>query len=195
MNTQLIFATNNNNKVIEIKNVLNNSMQIMSLKGSGIDVEIPEPFDSLEENAAEKSRVIYEMTNKNCFSEDTGLEVEALNGAPGVRSARYAGENSNGEENILLLLKNLSGISHRVAQFKTVISLRLEGEEFQFIGTCRGKIIEQPIGENGFGYDAIFIPDGSEKSFAQMDMNEKNIFSHRKKATQLLVAFLNKKDV
>jgi XTP/dITP diphosphohydrolase len=188
---KLIFATNNHNKVAEIKAALTDGLEIITLKEAGIDIDIPEPHDTIEENATEKATVIHNLTKQNCFSEDTGLEVAALNGEPGVRSARYAGEPSDGKKNILLLLNNMQYIDERNAQFKTVISLVLDNREYQFTGICKGKIIHEEIGEMGFGYDAIFVPDGNEKTFAQMEMEEKNIFSHRKKALAKLIDFLN----
>ena len=186
----LIFATNNKNKVAEIRSVLNNSFEVISLKEAGIDIDIPEPHDTLEENALEKSKTIYALTGKNCFSEDTGLEVAILNGEPGVRSARYAGDESDFKANISKLLQKLQGKKNRQAQFRTVISLILEGKECQFEGICKGYIIEKETGMGGFGYDAIFVPEGSERSFGEMTMDEKNVYSHRKKATAKLIEFL-----
>jgi XTP/dITP diphosphohydrolase len=191
MNQQLIFATNNQNKVSEIRSVLGNTFEIITLKEAGINIDIPEPHNTLEENATEKSTVINKLTGKNCFSEDTGLEVFALNGEPGVKSARYAGEHADFKNNISKLLNNLTGIANRSAQFRTVISLLLDGKEYQFEGICKGNIINEEKGTNGFGYDAIFIPDGSTKTFAEMEMNEKNKYSHRKKASAKFIDFLN----
>jgi len=188
----IIFATNNQNKVDEVRSVLDKSFNIITLKEAGIDIDIPEPHDSLEANATEKSKTIYQLTNKNCFSEDTGLEVEALNGEPGVKSARYAGENRNFDDNIEKLLFNLKLQNNKSARFKTVISLILDGNEYLFEGICQGKIITEKRGQNGFGYDPVFIPDGSDKTFAEMKMNEKNKFSHRKKAMEKLITFLTK---
>ncbi len=188
---KLIFATNNQNKVAEIKSALTKGLEIITFKEAGIDIDIPEPHNTLEENAREKATVIHNLTNQNCFSEDTGLEVAALNGEPGVRSARYAGEPSDGKKNIALLLKNMQQINERSAQFKTVISLILNNTEYQFTGICTGKIIREEIGEMGFGYDAIFVPDGNTKTFAEMMMEEKNKYSHRKKALAKLIDFLN----
>jgi len=187
----IIFATNNKNKVEEIRSVLKDSFQIISLKEAGIDIDIPEPYDTLEENAREKSGTIHALTGKDCFSEDTGLEVTALNNEPGVRSARYAGDENDFKKNIEKLLLNLNGIENRNARFRTVISLMLHGIEYQFEGICEGNITKEESGNNGFGYDAVFIPDGSTKTFAEMSMEEKNKFSHRKKATAKFVAFLN----
>lgn len=188
----IIFATNNENKVAEVRAVLGKSFNIITLKEAGIDIDIPEPHDTLEANATEKSKTIFIITNKNCFSEDTGLEVEALHGEPGVKSARYAGEGRNFDDNIDKLLTNLKYADNKTARFKTVISLLLDGKEYFFEGICTGKIISQRKGNNGFGYDPVFIPDGSEKTFAEMDMAEKNKFSHRKKAMEKLINFLNK---
>jgi XTP/dITP diphosphohydrolase len=187
----IIFATNNKNKVEEIRSVLKDIFQIISLKEAGIDIDIPEPHKTLEANAREKSSTIYTLTGKDCFSEDTGLEVTALNNEPGVRSARYAGDDNNFKNNIEKLLLNLNGIDNRHAQFRTVISLMLDGKEYQFEGICKGTITNTESGTNGFGYDAVFIPDGSTKTFAEMTMDEKNKFSHRKKATAKFVQFLN----
>jgi XTP/dITP diphosphohydrolase len=188
---KLIFATNNQHKVDEIRPIINSSFELLTLKEAGIDIDIPEPHDSLEANASEKSRTIYQLTNTNCFSEDTGLEVTALNGEPGVKSARYAGDVRSFDNNIDKLLANLDGKSDRSARFRTVISLILDGEESQFEGICTGNIIAQRKGSNGFGYDPVFIPDGSDKTFAEMELKEKDRFSHRSKATGKLVAFLN----
>ena len=189
---KLIFATNNQNKIAEIKSALADGLEIITLKEAGIDIDIPEPHNTLEANATEKSTVIHKLTNTNCFSEDTGLEVAALHGAPGVRSARYAGDDADNKKNIALLLKNMHGVENRTARFKTVISLILNEKEHQFVGVCTGKIITEEIGDKGFGYDSIFIPDGDTRTFAEMNMEEKNIFSHRKKALGKLIDFLNK---
>lgn len=190
---ELVFATNNQNKVAEIKKVLGNLFEVITLKDAGINIDIPEPYDTLEENAHTKSATIFKLTGKNCFSEDTGLFVDALNGEPGVKSARYAGDQATNKENIEKLLANLTGIEKRTARFRTIISLILDDKEQQFEGICEGVIIKDPVGEKGFGYDAVFIPDGSDKSFAQMETEEKNLFSHRKKAVAKLVAFLSEK--
>ena len=190
---KLIFATNNKNKVTEIRNVLGNLFDIITLEEAGILIDIPEPHDTLEANATEKSSTIYKLTNKNCFSEDTGLEVAALNGEPGVKSARYAGDDRAFDANIKKLLANLEGIENRKAQFRTVISLILNEKEYQFEGICEGEIIKEKRGTNGFGYDPVFIPTGSNKTFAEMDMTEKNKFSHRKKAMNKLIEFLTAK--
>ncbi len=188
---KLIFATNNQHKVDEIRSVLGKQLEIITLKEAGIDKDIPEPFETLHENASAKSKTIYELTGINCFSEDTGLEVTALNGEPGVKSARYAGNNTSFDANIEKLLSNLAGKEDRSARFRTVISVIIDNKETLFEGICEGRITETRIGENGFGYDPVFIPNGSVKTFAEMDMQEKNSFSHRRKATEKLVVFLN----
>ena len=187
----LIFATNNKNKVAEIRKVVGHQFNIITLEEAGINIEIPEPHDTLEANASEKSKVIYNLTNQNVFSEDTGLEVVVLNGEPGVKSARYSGDNRDFDANIQKLLFNLSGQTDRRAQFRTVISLILDEKEYQFEGICEGEIITEKKGEDGFGYDPVFIPTGAAKTFAEMTMDEKNLFSHRKKAIAKLISFLN----
>ncbi len=187
----LIFATNNQHKADEINAVVGDSFRVITLKEAGIDIDIPEPHATLEANASEKSGVIYGLTKTNCFSEDTGLEVYALNGEPGVKSARYAGDSRSFEKNIDKLLQNLGATFDRSARFRTVISLIIDGKETLFEGICEGRITVERRGTQGFGYDPVFIPDGSSKTFGEMDMEEKNRFSHRKKATQKLVAFLN----
>ena len=186
----LIFATNNEHKVAEIRSALGNLFQVISLKEAKINIDIEEPYDTLEENAREKSGVIYRLTQQDCFSEDTGLFVDALNGEPGVKSARYAGEPSDNIANIEKLLLNLASHTNRTARFKTIISLLLHEKEYQFEGICEGSITLEPIGSSGFGYDAVFIPTGSSKSFGEMNMEEKNQYSHRKKAVAKLIAFL-----
>ena len=188
----LIFATNNQNKVQEVRAVSGTIFNIITLKEAGIDIDIPEPHDTLEANATEKSKTIFAITNQNCFSEDTGLEVEALNGEPGVKSARYAGEDRSFDDNIEKLLSNLKGLENKSARFRTVISLILDSKEYFFEGICSGKIIGERKGKNGFGYDPVFIPEGSDNTFAEMEMAEKNIFSHRKKAMEKLINFLTK---
>ena len=188
---KIIFATNNKNKVEEIKHLSHQKFEIFTLQEVGIDIDIPEPHDTLEANATEKSTTIYKLTNEAVFSEDTGLEVEALNGAPGVKSARYAGEGRNMQENIDKLLAELKDKPTRAAQFRTVVSLIIGGKEYQFEGICTGHITNEMDGTNGFGYDPVFIPAGSDITFANMDITEKNKFSHRKKAVQQLIDFLN----
>lgn len=187
---KIIFATNNQHKVDEIRSALPSDFQITSLKEAGIDIDIPEPHDTLEANAEEKATTIYHLANADCFSEDTGLEVDALNGEPGVLSARYAGEEKSFQGNIEKLLHNLEGKTDRSARFRTVICLVIEGEVNFFEGICKGKIIAGKKGTHGFGYDPIFVPDGTNKTFAEMDTNEKNEYSHRRKAMDKLVLFL-----
>ena len=186
----LIFATNNRNKVAEIQSLVGPNFTIIPLKETGIDIDIPEPHDQLEANALEKAMTIFNMTQQNCFSEDTGLEILALDGAPGVKSARYAGENCNPQANIDLVLSKMTGVENRTAQFRTVICLIWENQTYYFEGICKGQILNNMQGENGFGYDPIFVPDGASKSFANMTMEEKNQFSHRKKAVTQLFEFL-----
>jgi len=186
----LVFATNNENKVKEIRSMLGDHFSIITLKEAGIDIDIPEPHDTLEDNAREKSSVIFEMTGKNCFAEDTGLEIDALNGAPGVLSARYAGEQKLADDNITRVLHEMDGLENRQAHFRTVISLILNGKEYQFTGVCPGTILTERRGGKGFGYDPIFVPIGAKKTFAEMDMAEKNQYSHRGKALQQLITFL-----
>jgi XTP/dITP diphosphohydrolase len=189
---KLIFATNNQHKVDEIRSIIGDQFEILTLSEASIDIDIPEPYDTLEENASGKSRTIYEMTGINCFSEDTGLEVKAMDGEPGVKSARYAGDGRSFDANIEKLLINLAGKPDRSARFRAVISLLIEGKETLFEGICEGRIIEERRGNQGFGYDPVFIPVGSDKTFAEMSMEEKTQFSHRARATEKLVAFLNK---
>lgn len=191
MNTSLIFATNNPQKVLEIRSVTNELFTIITLKEAGIDIDIPEPHDTLEANATEKSQTIHRLTGQNCFSEDTGLEVEALSGEPGVKSARYAGDGRNFQENIDKLLHNMKGIANRKARFRTVVSLLLDDKEHLFDGVCEGQITEEQKGVQGFGYDPVFIPDGAGLTFAEMSMEEKNKYSHRKKAIAKLIHFLS----
>lgn len=187
----LIFATNNQHKVEEIERVIGKQVHVITLKEAGIDIDIPEPHPTLEANATEKSTTIHQLTGKNVFSEDTGLEVFALNGEPGVKSARYAGEQKDFQANIDKLLMNLQDKNNRSAQFRTVVSLIWNDQEYQFEGICKGNIASTQSGNEGFGYDPVFIPDGASISFAEMTMDEKNQFSHRKKAIVQLVDFLN----
>ena len=191
MKTTLIFATNNKHKVYEVCALVGDQFEVITLNGAGINIDIPEPHDTIEANASEKSRTIYRLTGKNCFGEDTGLEVEALNGAPGVKSARYAGEQKSFDANIEKILFELKAIENRNAQFKTIVSLVWNGQEHLFEGITKGKIIREKKGANGFGYDPVFVPEGSEKTFGEMTLNEKNIFSHRRKAIDKLTGFLN----
>ncbi|TMI95096.1 MAG: RdgB/HAM1 family non-canonical purine NTP pyrophosphatase [Bacteroidetes bacterium] len=201
---RLIFATNNQHKIDEIRSAIGekSSLEIVTLKEAGIDTDIPEPYDTLERNASNKSRTIYELIKMNpipiamgtigCFSEDTGLEVETLNGEPGVKSARYAGEEKSFDKNIEKLLKKLQGSTNRKARFRTIISLQIDGKEILFEGICKGVIISEKKGKAGFGYDPVFVPEGAIHTFAEMSLEEKNLFSHRKKAIDKLVAYLSK---
>lgn len=189
---KLIFATNNQNKVKEIKAATGHRMDIVTLKEAGIDIDIPEPYETLQENAETKAKTIFKLTYENCFSEDTGLEVDGLDGAPGVHTARYAGEQKSDVDNIDLLLKNLEGNSNRKARFRTVIYLIYEGQHRSFEGICEGTIADKPSGVDGFGYDPIFIPHGDTRTFAEMTMEEKSKYSHRKKALEKLIRFLLK---
>ena len=188
--TTLIFATNNEHKVAEIQSLLPKDINVLTLQQAGINIDIPEPYDTLLENANTKAITIFEITKQNCFSEDTGLEIDALNGAPGVHSARYAGADRNFNANLEKVVSNLKNIENRTAQFRTVICLIWEEKEYYFEGICRGHIAEQNSGTAGFGYDPIFIPEGASKSFAAMTMEEKNTFSHRQKAVTQLFTFL-----
>jgi XTP/dITP diphosphohydrolase len=188
---KLIFATNNQHKVEEIRAVIGNKFELLTLQEAGIGIDIPEPHDTLEANASEKSQTIYRMTGTSCFSEDTGLEVAALNGEPGVKSARYAGDDRSFDQNIDKLLINLADKDDRSARFRTVVSVIIDGKETLFEGICEGTVIKERRGGKGFGYDPVFIPAGADKTFAEMTLEEKNLFSHRKKATEKLVAFLN----
>lgn len=187
----LIFATNNKHKVEEVKSVVPSSVNIITLKEAGIDIEIPEPHPTLQENAAEKGKTIFSITKKNCFSEDTGLEVFSLGGEPGVRSARYAGDEASSQKNIEKLLARLEDKEDRTAQFRTVIYLIWRDKEYFFEGICKGEIVRAAQGVKGFGYDPVFVPEGAQKTFAEMTMDEKNSFSHRQKAVTKLVEFLN----
>ena len=189
-NNILIFASNNQHKIEEIRSIVGEEFNIITLKEAGLDIDIPEPHNTIEANASEKSRTIFQLTKQNCFGDDTGLEVEALNGEPGVKSARYAGEEKNFEANIDKLLHKLKATDNRNAQFKTIISLIWNEKEYLFEGIIKGKIIYERRGKNGFGYDAIFIPEGSNNTFGEMELSEKNLFSHRRKATDKLIKFL-----
>jgi len=188
---KLIFATNNIHKTSEMRSAIGNRLEIVTLAEAGINIDIPEPHNTLEENATKKSRTIYRLTKTNCFSEDTGLEVYALNGEPGVKSARYAGNNRSFDANIEKLLTKLADKDNRKARFRAVISLVVDNNETLFEGICEGRIIDRKKGQEGFGYDPVFIPDGSSKTFAEMTLEEKNQFSHRTKAAKKLVAFLS----
>lgn len=186
----IIFATNNDHKAAEVRASLGEGWQIQTLKDAGIYQDIPEPHATLEENAREKSSTIHRLTGKDCFSEDTGLEVESLGGAPGVHSARFAGNHRDFSDNIRLLLEKLQGSGNRRARFRTVVSLIRDNQEYVFEGICNGSIIDVPRGDAGFGYDPVFVPDGDTRTFAEMTLEEKSRFSHRRKAMDQLFRFL-----
>ena len=190
---KLNFATNNKHKLQEVREVLGDSFRVESLQSLGINEDIPEDQLTLEGNALQKARFLYDRTGEDCFADDTGLEVEALNGAPGVHSARYAGESKNSLDNMALLLKNMEGVKNRKARFRTVIALILNGEGYLFEGVVNGVITEQPRGAAGFGYDPLFVPDGYTTTFAEMDSEAKNAISHRGLAVEKLAAFLLKR--
>jgi XTP/dITP diphosphohydrolase len=188
---KIVFATNNENKIKEIQSILPQSIEIISLESIGCHEEIPETADTIEENAIMKANYVTEKYGYDCFADDTGLEVDSLNGEPGVYSARYAGEQRSSDDNMDKLLLNLEGKTNRNAQFKTVITLNLKGEQHLFTGIARGEIISEKSGNRGFGYDPIFRPDGYQETFAQLSLETKNAISHRGKATRELIAFLN----
>jgi len=187
---KLVFATNNQNKLKEVQAMLTN-FEIVSLAEINCFDDIAETAETLEGNAIIKANFITENYGLNCFADDTGLEVEALNNEPGVYSARYAGKENNAEENIKKLLKDLGDNPNRKAQFRTAVALNMNGKQYIFEGICKGTILKEKQGEKGFGYDAIFMPEGFNKSFAEMNMIEKGSISHRGKAIEKLVTFLN----
>ncbi len=186
----LIFATGNANKVKEVQVLVGDDVQIKSLHDLNHFDELSETHDTLEANALEKAQFIFEKYGQNCFSEDTGLEVEALNGEPGVYSARYAGPDKGADDNMELLLKNLEGITNRKARFRTVISLIIDAKEYRFEGVAEGHVLEGRRGAHGFGYDPVFQPIGYERTYAEMSLEEKAPISHRGKAVKQLVTFL-----
>jgi len=191
---QLVFATNNLNKIKEVQALIPNGITLLSLKDIGCFEDIPETQNTIEGNAKQKTEYIKTHYNYDCFADDTGLEVSALNGAPGVYSARYAGEQRNDEDNTNKLLSQLQGSTNRTAQFKTVIALHLKGELRTFTGICKGEITTQKHGDKGFGYDPVFKPNNQNSTFAEMGLSLKNSIGHRGKAVKLLVDFLNKKN-
>ena len=188
---QLVFATNNLNKLKEVQALIPNHIKLLSLKDIGCFEDIPETQNTIEGNAIQKAEFIKVNYGYDCFADDTGLEAEALNGAPGVYSARYAGPQRNAQDNMDLLLENLSDTENRSAQFKTVIALNLNNKQHTFTGVCKGKITEIKHGEKGFGYDPIFKPKDYNLTFAEMDLSLKNSIGHRGKAILQLVKFLN----
>jgi XTP/dITP diphosphohydrolase len=194
---EIVFATNNPNKLAEISAVLGKGFRIQGLNDLGISGDIPEDHPTLEENALQKAWYIFNRTGKSCFADDTGLEVNALGGSPGVYSARYSRigepvfpELEVTEGNIKKLLLNMKGVEDRSAQFRTVIALVRGGKEYLFEGLVRGEIMQEPSGSAGFGYDPVFRPEGSERTFAEMNLTEKNLVSHRARAVQKLAQFL-----
>ena len=192
---ELIFATNNEHKLKEISHLLGSSFKLISLREMNISEDIPEDFPTLEENALFKARFINKMTGMNVFADDTGLEIDALDGRPGVHSARFAGENKNFDANIEKVLLQLDGKKKRDAMFRTIIALILDGKEFLFEGRVTGNILTERRGTNGFGYDPIFIPSGKDLTFAEMSLNEKNQMSHRADAFKKLKMFLSQYEV
>lgn len=191
---KILFATNNAHKLSEVQAVLGNGFRLVTPRECGVTEEIPETQPTIQGNALQKARYLYERTGLDCFADDTGLEVEALGGAPGVRSARYATDGHDFAANNRLLLQNLAGKENRRAQFRTVIALILNGEEHLFEGIAEGRIIEAERGAEGFGYDPLFMPDGSGKTFAEMNADEKNAVSHRGRAVRKLAAYLHSID-
>lgn len=187
---KIVFATNNKNKILEVQQLLPPTIEIISLESIGCFEEIPETADTIEENAIMKANYVTRNYGYDCFADDTGLEVEALNGEPGVFSARYAGEQRNSEDNMKKVLNALSNQSNRKAQFKTVIALNLKEKQHLFTGIARGEITLEKSGNQGFGYDPIFKPEGFKVTFAQLSLEEKGAISHRGKATEQLIAFL-----
>ncbi len=190
---KIVFATNNSHKLEELRNILSGKYQVLGLNDIGFHEDIPETGLTLAENATIKSKHIFDQFEIDCFSDDTGLEVDALNGKPGVYSARFAGENSTYEQNVDKLLNALKGLENRTARFKTVISLIQNGNEHQFEGSVEGIITTDKHGAEGFGYDPVFLPVGYNQTFAEMPAELKNKISHRGKAVAKLVDFLNKK--
>lgn len=188
---KLVFASNNKNKIAEIKQMLPTDIELLSLQDIGCMEDIPETANTIEGNAILKADYVTEKYGYNCFADDTGLEVDALDGAPGVYSARYAGEQKNDKDNIRKLLNELGQNTNRNARFKTVIALNLNGTQYLFPGIAKGSIIFEEQGEKGFGYDPIFQPEGLKVTFAQLSMDEKAKLSHRGIATRKLIAFLN----
>ena len=190
---KIVFATNNPNKLAEIKQLMPEGIDILNLKDINCLEELPETSDTLEDNAAQKAFYVFDNYGHNCFADDTGLEIDALDGRPGVYSARYAGPECKAEDNIQKILGEMKGKMNRGAIFRTIISLVIDGNEFQFQGVVEGQIIAEKCGEMGFGYDPIFLPDGHEKSYAQMSIEEKGAISHRGLAVKKLIQFLEKR--
>ena len=192
---QLCFATNNRHKLAEVSQMLEGKYELLTLQDIGCHEELAEDQDTLEGNSHQKAAYVWDNYHVSCFADDTGLEVEALNGAPGVYSARYAGPQRSDADNIEKLLQSLQGQENRRARFRTSITLILDGQQHQFEGIVTGSIATEWKGDKGFGYDPVFVPDGHERTFAQMSAEEKNAISHRGRATQELVRFLNSLEV
>ena len=190
---KIIFATNNAHKLSEVQAVLGDAFELITLRECGITEDIPETAPTLEGNALQKARYVYEKTGADCFADDTGLEVDALGGAPGVHSARYATDGHDFAANNRLLLKNLEGVENRFAHFRTVIALILDGEEYLFEGRVEGVIATEESGCGGFGYDPLFVPSGEIITFAEMSAEAKNAISHRGRAVAELVKFLKQR--
>ena len=190
---KIVFATNNAHKLREVQQTVGDKFEIVSLRECGVVEDIPENEPTLEGNALAKARYIYSRTGLSCFADDTGLEVDALGGEPGVRSARYATDGHDDEANKHLLLERMEGKENRGAQFRTAMALILDGEEYLFEGVVRGEILTQECGDGGFGYDPLFAPEGHSESFAEMSAEEKNAISHRGRAVRKLAEFLNNK--
>jgi XTP/dITP diphosphohydrolase len=191
---QLVFATNNQYKTEEVKTLLSGKYEVLNLRDIGCSTDIPETADSFAGNAGLKSRFVFERYQLDCFGDDSGLEVEALNNEPGIYSARYAGERGD-RANLELVLQKMEGQENRKARFRTVISLLQNGEEYLFEGTINGTLRTVPVGTNGFGYDPIFEPEGYQQTFAEMDMAQKNEISHRAIAMAKLIEFLKQQAV
>jgi XTP/dITP diphosphohydrolase len=191
---KLCMATNNAHKIAEIKPLLDDSVQLVSLNDVGCREELPETGDTLEANSWQKAQYVWDHYGVSCFADDTGLEVEALDGEPGVYSAMYAGPQRDSGDNMQLLLRKLEGKTNRKAQFRTCITLILDGQKHQFEGIVKGTLLEAPRGSGGFGYDPLFVPDGYAQAFAEMPLSEKNKISHRSRAVQELIRFLRQKE-
>ena len=189
---KLVFSTNNEHKLEEVKAILEPYYQILSLKDIGDDTDIPETGETLEDNTLIKANYLWDTYHTNCFADDTGLEVEALNNAPGVYSARYAGEQKSSTDNVAKLLKELEGKENRNAQFRTVIALIIDGKKYVFEGKIKGVITTSARGNSGFGYDPVFQPEGYDKTFAELTLADKNEISHRARAVEQLALFLRK---
>jgi XTP/dITP diphosphohydrolase len=193
-NIQLVFATNNQHKLKEIREIIGNDFEVMSLGDIGFEGDIPETEDTLEGNARQKTRFISEKTKMNCFADDTGLEIDSLDGRPGVYSARYAGEGCSFEDNINKILEELDGVENRKAKFRCVICLMVDGEEFLFEGRIDGTITKERKGDDGFGYDPVFIPNGYHQTFAEMPPYLKNGISHRGRAMMKMARFIGERE-